>query len=174
MARAIPGAANSPPRAPGMMMTDFTDLLRPETVLANVPVSSKKAMFQLLAGAVANEHGIEPREVVERLAEREKLGSTGFGGGVAIPHGKIAGLDRILGAVVRLAQPLDFQAIDDLPVDLVFMLLSPPDAGAEHLKTLARVSRALRDTGFVAKLRGAGSSDALFALLTASEARDAA
>jgi PTS system nitrogen regulatory IIA component len=157
-----------------MMMTDFNDLLRPETVLANAPVSTKKALFQLLAGTVANEYGLDPREVASRLAEREKLGSTGFGGGVAIPHGRMEGLESIVGAFVHLAQPLDFQAIDDLPVDLVFMLLSPPDAGAEHLKTLARVSRALRDPAFVAKLRGAGSTDALYALLTASEARDAA
>ncbi|TPG41442.1 PTS lactose transporter subunit IIC [Sphingomonas koreensis] len=155
-------------------MTDFNDLLRPETVLANATVSSKKALFQLLAGAVANEHGLDPRAIAECLAEREKLGSTGFGGGVAIPHGKLAGLDRIVGAFVRLARPLDFQAIDDLPVDLVFMLLSPPDAGADHLKALARVSRALRDPGFVAKLRGAGSTDALFALFAAAETRDAA
>ncbi|TPG20583.1 PTS lactose transporter subunit IIC [Sphingomonas koreensis] len=155
-------------------MTDFNDLLRPETVLAHATVSSKKALFQLLAGAVANEHGLDPRAIAECLAEREKLGSTGFGGGVAIPHGKLAGLDRIVGAFVRLARPLDFQAIDDLPVDLVFMLLSPPDAGAHHLKALARVSRALRDPGFVAKLRGAGSTDALFALFAAAETRDAA
>ena len=155
-------------------MTDFSDLLGPDTVLADVPAASKKALFQLLATKAAGEHGIDPRVVAERLAERERLGSTGFGGGIAIPHGKIAELDRVVGVFVRLSQALEFSAIDDLPVDLVFMLLSPPNAGAEHLKTLARVSRAMRDPSFVAKLRGAGSPDALFALLTASEARDAA
>ena len=155
-------------------MTDFSDLLSPDTVLANLSVPTKKALFQALGAAAADRHGLDPRAVAERLADREKLGSTGFGGGIAIPHAKIAGLDGIVGVVARLAQPIDVDAVDDMPVDLVFMLLSPPDAGAEHLKTLARVSRALRNPDFVAKLRGAGSRDALYALLTATEARDAA
>jgi PTS system nitrogen regulatory IIA component len=156
------------------MMTDFSDLLSPDTVLANLSVPTKKALFQALGAAAADRHGLDPRTVAERLADREKLGSTGFGGGIAIPHAKIAGLDGIVGVVARLAQPIDVDAVDDMPVDLVFMLLSPPEAGAEHLKTLARVSRALRNPDFVAKLRGAGSRDALYALLTAAEARDAA
>ena len=155
-------------------MTDFSDLLTHETILANLATPTKKALFQALGAAVADRHGLDPRGVADRLAEREKLGSTGFGGGVAIPHAKIAGLDGIVGAVARLGQPIDFEAVDDMPVDLVFMLLSPPDAGADHLKTLARVSRALRDPDFVAKLRGAASRDALYALLAASETRDAA
>jgi PTS system nitrogen regulatory IIA component len=117
---------------------------------------------------------MEARGIVERLVERERLGSTGFGGGVAIPHGKIDGLDRVIGVFARLSAPVDFQAIDDLPVDLVFLLLSPPDSGVEHLKALARVSRRLRDKAFVAKLRGAGSTDALYALFAQSDARDAA
>jgi len=155
-------------------MADFNDLLTPDTILANLAVASKKALFQALGAAVADRHGLDPRAVAERLAEREKLGSTGFGGGIAIPHAKVAGLDGIVGAVAQLDQPIEFQAIDDMPVDLVFMLLSPPDSGADHLKTLARVSRALRDPGLVAKLRGAGSRDALYALLTTAETRDAA
>ena len=100
--------------------------------------------------------------------------STGFGGGTAIPHAKIEGLNAVFGYFARLETPLDFQSIDDLPVDLVFLLLSPPDAGAEHLKALASVSRRLRDRNFAAKLRGAGSPDALFALLDGVEALDAA
>ncbi|MGN6278452.1 MAG: PTS sugar transporter subunit IIA [Sphingomonas sp.] len=155
-------------------MTDFSDLLTPDTILPDLTISTKKALFQALGAAVADRHGLDPRAVADRLAEREKLGSTGFGGGIAIPHAKIAGLDGIVGAVARLAHPIDFAAVDDMPVDIVFMLLSPPDAGADHLKMLARVSRALRDPGFVAKLRGAGSRDALFALLSEPEARDAA
>lgn len=155
-------------------MTDFSDLLTPDTILANLTVPTRKALFQALGAAAADRHGLDPRHVADRLAEREKLGSTGFGGGVAIPHAKVAGLDGIVGVVARLDQPIDFAAIDDMGVDLVFMLLSPPDAGAAHLKMLARVSRALRDPDFVAKLRGAGSRDALYALLTASETRDAA
>ncbi len=112
--------------------------------------------------------------MTERLAEREKLGSTGFGGGVAIPHAKIDGLRQVVGAFCPADAAIDFGAVDDLPVDLVFVLLSPPAAGADHLKALASVSRRLRDRDFTAKLRGAGSRDALFALLSSSETRDAA
>jgi PTS system nitrogen regulatory IIA component len=155
-------------------MSDFSDILTPGAVVAGLPVTAKKQLFQQLAALAEKNGGVEARVVVERLSERERLGSTGFGGGVAIPHGKIEGLDRVVGVFARLDQPIDFQAIDDMPVDIVFMLLSPPDAGAEHLKALARVSRALRDRPFLAKLRGAGSNDALYALLASDEARDAA
>lgn len=155
-------------------MSDFSDILTPGTVSAGLQATAKKALFQQLATIAERESGIDSRLVIERLGERERLGSTGFGGGVAIPHGKIDGLDRVVGVFVRLNEPIDFQAIDDMPVDIVFMLLSPPDAGAEHLKALARVSRALRDRPFLAKLRGAGSQDALYALLATAEARDAA
>ena len=134
----------------------------------------KKALFQQLGVAAARVIDVDPKVVVDCLAERERLGSTGFGGGVAIPHGKIDGLERVIGIFVRLDQPIDFRAIDDMPVDLVFALLSPPQAGVDHLKALARVSRRLRDRSFVAKLRGAGSTDALYALLASDESRDAA
>jgi len=155
-------------------MTDLTAFLAPEAVLAHVTAANKKMLFQQLANVAATTHGLDSREIFDRLAERERLGSTGFGGGIAIPHGKIDGLSRVVGVFARLAQPIDFAAVDDLPVDLVFMLLSPAGAGAEHLKALATVSRRLRDRSFTAKLRGAGSPDALLALLAASEARDAA
>ena len=155
-------------------MNDFSDLLRPASVRTAVAAANKKAVL-LLLGAIAGEAlGADPRAVTERVAAREKLGSTGFGGGVAIPHAKLPGLSGVNGAFVRLAHPIDFAAVDGLPVDLVFLLLSPEGAGAEHLKALARVSRRLRDRGFLAKLRGAGSPDALYALFTADEARDAA
>lgn len=155
-------------------MNNFSDILTPGAVVAGINITAKKALFQQLAAIAERESGIDSRLVIERLGERERLGSTGFGGGVAIPHGKIDGLERVTGVFMRLDEPIDFQAIDDMPVDIVFMLLSPPDAGAEHLKALARVSRALRDRPFLAKLRGAGSSDALYALLATAEARDAA
>ena len=155
-------------------MTELGDLLAPEAVLAGVSAANKKTLFQQLGQAAERAYGLDGRAVADRLAAREKLGSTGFGGGIAIPHGKLDGLKHVLGVFVRLDQPVDFQAIDDLPVDLVFMLLSPAGAGAEHLKALASVSRRLRDRNFGAKLRGAGSPDALYALLTAAEARDAA
>ncbi len=151
-------------------MTNFSDLLLPQTVFDDVSAANKKAALQHLAKALALAHGLDGRMVGMVIADRERLGSTGFGGGVAIPHGKVAGIDRVIGAFARLDQPVDFQAVDELPVDIVFMLLSPLDAGADHLKALARVSRRLRDRGFVAKLRGAGSPDALFALWTGDEA----
>jgi PTS system nitrogen regulatory IIA component len=153
---------------------ELGDLLAHDAVVATLAVPNKKALFQQIAALAARKVPVDPKTIVERLVERERLGSTGFGGGVAIPHGKIDGLDRVVGVFARLAQPIDFAAVDDMPVDLVFLLLSPQDAGVEHLKALARVSRRLRDRAFVAKLRGAGSEDALYALFVSGEARDAA
>jgi PTS system nitrogen regulatory IIA component len=155
-------------------MDDFSDLLPQNAVFHDLAASSKKALFQTLSGLAERQLGLQGRDVAKRLADREKLGSTGFGGGVAIPHGKIDGLPRVVGLFAKTVQPIEFAAIDGLPVDLVFLLLSPTDAGVEHLKALARVSRRLRDRGFVAKLRGAGSADALFALFAGDESRDAA
>jgi nitrogen PTS system EIIA component len=155
-------------------MTEVSELLAPEAVLSGVSAVSKKALFQQIGAAAERAYGLDARLVAERLGAREKLGSTGFGLGIAIPHGKIEGLKRVVGLFVRLGQPLDFAAVDELPVDLAFVLLSPVGAGAEHLKALAAVSRKLRDRSFAAKLRGAGSTDALFALLAGVEARDAA
>jgi PTS system nitrogen regulatory IIA component len=155
-------------------MTDLSDLLTPEAVLSELAVGNKKTLFAQLGAAAARAYDLDPRDVASRLAQREKLGSTGFGGGIAIPHGKIDGLKKVIGIFARLSQPVDFAAVDELPVDLVFVLLSPVGAGAEHLKALARVSRRLRDRGLAAKLRGSGSPDALYALLTGVEARDAA
>ena len=155
-------------------MDDLSDLLSPPAVVASLTVPNKKALFQQLGALAERLHGIDPRQLVDRLVERERLGSTGFGGGVAIPHAKLDGLDHVVGIFARLANPIDFAAVDDLPVDLVFLLLSPLDAGVEHLKALARVSRRLRDRAFVAKLHGAGSPDALYALFATAEARDAA
>lgn len=155
-------------------MNDFSDLLLPQSVLKDVVAMSKKAAIQHIASVAAQVYGTDTKLVATSLGDRERLGSTGFGAGIAIPHGRIAGIDHVVGLFVRLAQPIDFQAIDGLPVDLLFALLSPVDAGADHLKSLARVSRQLRNRDFVAKLRGAGSPDALYALWTGDEARDAA
>ena len=155
-------------------MTDFSDMLRPDAVQTGVIATNKKAVFQHIATIAAEIVDTDAKTIAERLTAREKLGSTGFGGGVAIPHAKLDGLAQVTGVFVRLAQAVDFQAVDDLPVDLVFMLLSPTDAGAVHLKALACVSRRLRDKAFLEKLRGAGSPDALYALFTADEVRDAA
>lgn len=155
-------------------MTDFSDLLQPQAVVTGLAAGNKKALFQQLAVMAAAGTGVAPRLAAERLGDREKLGSTGFGGGVAIPHAKLPGLVQVTGLFAKLAQPIDFQAVDGLPVDCVFALLSPEDAGSDHLKALARVSRRLRDGAFLAKLRGAGSPDALYALFTADDVRDAA
>lgn len=155
-------------------MPQLNDILSPDAVLHHVSAVSRKALFQQLAAAAAAAYSLDPAVVAGAVAAREKLGSTAFGAGVATPHGKVPGLAQVCGVFARLANPLDFDAVDDLPVDIVFMLLSPPDAGADHLKALARVSRTLRDKALVEKLRGAGSRDALVALLTADEVRDAA
>jgi PTS system nitrogen regulatory IIA component len=155
-------------------MHDLHDLLTPEAVVSGVTVGSTKKLFALLADVAARVYGLDATRVAAQLAAREKLGTTGFGGGIAIPHGRIEGLDAVRGVMMRLDKPVDFGAVDDSPVDLVFMLLSPATAGADHLKALARVSRRLRDRGFTAKLRGAGSADAIYALLAGTEARDAA
>jgi PTS system nitrogen regulatory IIA component len=156
------------------MMTDLSDILGGSAIDAALAASSKKALFQQLAVAGGRATGLDPKLIVAALSEREKTGSTGFGGGVAIPHGRVAGFERIAGYFARLAAPLQYNAVDLMPVDLVFMLLSPPDAGADHLKALARVSRVMRDKAILAKLRGARSRDALYAVLTGAETRDAA
>jgi PTS system nitrogen regulatory IIA component len=155
-------------------MNDLSDLIRPEGVAEGLAAVSKKALFQQLGQLAATAYGLDAKAAADGLAEREKLGSTGFGGGVSIPHARLAGIDAICGVVATLAKPIDVDAVDEMPVDLVVALFSPPDAGADHLKALARVSRALRDAQFVAKLRGAGSKDAMYVLLARDEARDAA
>ena len=155
-------------------MNDLSGILTLEAVDSGLTVANKKALFQQLAQASGRLTGVPTKEIATALGEREKLGSTGFGGGAAIPHGKVEGLPSVFGYFARLSSPIAFQAVDEIPVDLVFLLLSPPDAGAEHLKALASVSRTFRDRQTLAKLRGARSKDALFALLAGHEARDAA
>ncbi|WP_294288846.1 PTS sugar transporter subunit IIA [uncultured Sphingomonas sp.] len=157
-----------------MTTADLGDLLAPDAVLADVAAGNKRALFTALGAAAARVWSLNEGVVATALAAREKLGTTGFGGGVAVPHARIEGLEAVRGVFVRLARPIEFDAVDSLPVDLVFMMLSPPQAGADHLKALARVSRRLRDRPFAEKLRGAGSRDALYALLTTVETRDAA
>lgn len=155
-------------------MNDLSDLLAVEAVVADLTVANKKALFQQLALVAARRTGIDSKIIATALSERERIGSTGFGGGAAIPHGRIEGLGQVFGLFARLTQPIDFHSVDSVPVDLVFLLLSPPDAGADHLKALASVSRALRNRQTLAKLRGARSRDAIFALLTGVETLHAA
>jgi nitrogen PTS system EIIA component len=145
---------------------DIVDLLAPRSIIAQLRVSNKKQALQEIARRAAVPTGIPERRIYDALAEREKGGSTGIGNGVAVPHGKIAELSQLVGVFARLERPIPFEAIDDRPVDLVFALLAPADAGAEHLRALARISRLLRDAAACHKLRGTDNADALYALLT--------
>lgn len=145
---------------------EIADLLNPESVLPKLRVSGKKQALQELAKRAAVLTGLPERQIFDVILERERLGTTGVGGGIAIPHGRLPKLDRIYGIFARLEQPIDFESIDEQPVDLIFMLLAPETAGADHLKALARVSRLLRDQGMCEKLRKTDTADALFILLT--------
>ena len=153
---------------------NIADLITPQSVIASFRVSSKKQALQELAKKAASLVGQPEKLVFDVLSERERLGTTGVGLGIAIPHGKLPGLERMTGLFARLDKPVDFEAIDNQPVDLVFLMLAPEDAGADHLKALARVSRLLRDRAVCAKLRGTDDADALYALLTDERASDAA
>ena len=145
---------------------EIADLLTgPEAVLASVKTSGKKALLAELASRAASVFGLEERRLFDRLIEREALGSTGIGGGIAIPHGRLPNLTQPRGLFARLGTPIDFDSIDGRPVDTVFLLLAPEGAGADHLKALARVSRLLRDRTLVEKLRATEKADALYALL---------
>ena len=151
---------------------ELSDLITTKAVFSDVNVSTKKQALQELAERAATLTGLEKREIFETLLGRERLGTTGVGQGVAIPHGRLGRLDSLFVLFARLGQPIDFDSIDDQPVDLVFMLLAPVAAGADHLKALAKISRLLRDRSICEKLRGCDSEDALFALLTDSSAQD--
>jgi PTS system nitrogen regulatory IIA component len=145
---------------------EIADLLPgPDAVLASVKASGKKALLADLASRAAALMGLDERKLFDRLLERERLGSTGIGGGIAIPHGRMSTLSAPRGLFARLVNPIDFDSIDDRPVDIVFLLVAPEGAGADHLKALARVSRLLRDRNLVDKLRATESADALYALL---------
>ncbi|MCB1385156.1 MAG: PTS IIA-like nitrogen regulatory protein PtsN [Nitratireductor sp.] len=153
---------------------DLTDLIGPQDVHTGVKASCKKSLLQELAAKASKKTGIAAETIFATLLEREKLGSTGIGNGIAIPHGKIAGLPKIIGLAVTLNEPVAFEALDDQPVDIVFLLLAPDDSGADHLKALARVARVLKQPNMLAKLRGADGNAALYALLSEAETSHAA
>ena len=155
-------------------MNDLSEIIAADAVDAAMQAANKKALFQQLAAAAAKRTGLSAKAIAAVLSEREKIGSTGFGSGVAIPHGKMDGLEKVFGFFARLSSPIDYQAVDGMPVDLVVLLLSPPDAGADHLKALAGISRMFRDRQILAKLRGARSKDAIYALIAGVETRNAA
>ena len=152
----------------------ITDLVAPEAILPALKVISKKQALQELAARASALTGQNERSVFEVLLQREKLGTTAVGYGVAIPHGKLPKLEKLFGFFARLERPIDFEAMDGQPVDLIFLLLAPEGAGADHLKALARVSRLFRDRAMCEKLRGTDNVDALTALLTDRHASHAA
>jgi PTS system nitrogen regulatory IIA component len=145
---------------------NISELLAPDAVLASLKVQSKKQLLQDLAARASQITRIPERKIFETLTERERLGSTGVGQGIAIPHGRLSDIKTISGVFARLESPIEYDAVDRQPVDLVFMLLAPEGAGADHLKALARVSRLLRNQQTVEKLRAATKPEALYAILT--------
>ncbi|MBZ6077127.1 PTS IIA-like nitrogen regulatory protein PtsN [Microvirga puerhi] len=146
-----------------MPLLDFLD---PQAVLPALRVSGKKQALQEISAHAAKLVGLSENTIYEALLQRERLGSTGIGEGVAIPHGKLAGLDRIFGLVARLDKPIDFEALDGQQVDILFLLLAPEGAGADHLKALARVARVLREPGLVERVRATRDANALYAIMT--------
>ncbi|MEO1494663.1 MAG: PTS sugar transporter subunit IIA [Pseudomonadota bacterium] len=145
---------------------DVADLVAPGAVLASIKAAGKKQALQEVGHRAAEAYGLDCRSVIEGLADREKLGSTAMGGGVAIPHARIEGLSSIVGVFGRLCKPVDFEAPDGQGVDLMFVLLAPEGAGADHLRALAKVSRLLRSAATCEKLRQTDDSSVLYALLT--------
>ncbi|PZO82362.1 MAG: PTS IIA-like nitrogen-regulatory protein PtsN [Mesorhizobium amorphae] len=144
---------------------ELGDLIDVPAIMPALKAQSKKQLLQQLSERAATSTGIPEREIFDTVLQRERLGSTGVGNGIAIPHGKLAGVKRLTGVFARLDVPVDFESIDDQPVDLVFLLLAPEGAGADHLKALSRIARVLRDSGTVAKIRGTQDASAIYALL---------
>ena len=146
-----------------MPLLDFLD---PRAVLPALRVNGKKQALQELASQAARLTGLSDSAIYEALLQRERLGSTGIGEGIAIPHGKLPSLGRIFGLVARLDKPVDFEALDGQPVDVLFLLLAPEGAGADHLKALARVARVLREPGLIERVRATRDATALYAIMT--------
>ncbi len=151
----------------------LADLLQQDAIIPALKVNSKKQLLQELASRASKLTGVAEREIFDVILQRERLGSTGVGHGVAIPHGKLNSISSISGVFARLETPVDFEALDDEPVDLVFLLLAPEGAGADHLKALSRIARVLRDQELVAKLRQTDSASAIYAFLNQEQANAA-
>lgn len=145
---------------------DLSDLIEVSAIMPALKANSKKQLLQLLAERAAAVTGLPEREVFDTILQRERLGSTGVGNGIAIPHGKLPGIKEITGVFARLEAPVDFDSLDDQPVDLVFLLLAPEGAGADHLKALSRIARVLRDNETTAKIRGTRDASAIHTFLT--------
>lgn len=147
---------------------ELGDLITPEAVFPSLKAKNKKQALQELAQRAGNLTGVEARDIVETLLQREQLGSTGIGRGIAIPHGRVPALRRIVSVFARLDEPIEFGALDHEPVDLIFLLLAPEHAGADHLKALARISRLLREPASIERLRASKDRAALYSVLTQS------
>jgi PTS system nitrogen regulatory IIA component len=143
----------------------LTDLVAPQAVIPSLKVNNKKQALQEIAAKAGVLAERPERDILDVLMQREKLGSTAIGNGIAIPHGKLGKLNRLLGLFARLDRPIDFDALDGQPVDLIFVLLAPEGAGADHLKALARIARMLRDQDLANKLRDARDAEAIYAVL---------
>src|SRR5690348_9395531 len=156
------------------MSMPLSDLIAPSAIIPALKVNNKKQAIQELAARAAELTGQNERAILEILLQREKLGSTYVDNGVAIPHGKLPKLSGLFGLFARLERPIDFEALDEQPVDLIFLLLAPEAAGADHLKALARIARQLREPGVAAKLRASPDKTALSAVLTEGAASNAA
>lgn len=152
----------------------LSEILTPGAVRSLGQLTSKKRLFQELAELANAEYGLNASEVLDALQERESLGPTGVGQGVALPHARLHGLNKVVGIFLRLEKPMDFDAVDRQPVDLIFALLAPETSGVDHLKALALVSRTLRDTDLRAKLRANDDANALHAVLSAAQGIKAA
>ena len=148
---------------------ELSDLLTPDCVICDLRAASKKLVLEDLAKRAAIITGISERKIFDTLLEREKLGSTAVGHGIAIPHGKLPDLDRLYGLVAKLEHPIDFDSADDQDVDIVFLLLAPETAGADHLKALAKVSRLLRNEGICDELRKLTDASAIYDLVTKTQ-----
>ena len=152
---------------------DLADLIAPEAVFPALKAKTKKQALQELAQRAAKLTGVDAREILDTLLQRERLGSTGVGRGIAIPHGRVPALHKIVTMFARLDEAINFEALDDEPVDLVFLLLAPEHAGADHLKALARISRLLREPSSIEKLRASKDRAAIYSVLTESAAHAA-
>ncbi|MFT6451283.1 MAG: PTS system nitrogen regulatory IIA component [Halocynthiibacter sp.] len=153
---------------------ELTSILLPSAVKVVGKVTSKKRLFQDLGEIAAHTYGLNLNDAIDALQERENLGPTGVGHGVALPHARIRGIDHVVGAFLRLDDPMDFDSVDRQPVDLIFALFAPEDSGVEHLKALALVSRTMRDGAICAKLRANGEAATLHAVLTEAPSIQAA
>ena len=155
------------------MTVMLLDILSSDAVLPAVKANGKKQALQEISAHAARLTGLDAHDIFETLLQRERLGSTGIGEGIAIPHGKLTSIEKLFGLVARLEKPIDFEAIDGMPVDFMFLLLAPEAAGADHLKALARIARVLRQPGVLERLRAANDADAIYAVLMENSAPQA-